>query len=137
MPAPLPFDTLDYARKLERAGVPTAQAELQAQALGEALASTVATRGDLASLESRLELRFARIDARFEQVDARFEQVDARFEHLEAKMNARFEALESRLNARIDALKLELGGRIDRLQWMFGVLVALNGATLIQLFLKQ
>lgn len=35
------------------------------------------------------------------------------------------------------ARKLELGGRIDRLQWMFGVLVALNGATLIPLFLKH
>jgi hypothetical protein len=35
--ATIPFDTLDYARKLETAGVALPQAEAQARALAEAL----------------------------------------------------------------------------------------------------
>jgi hypothetical protein len=130
MPSALPFDTLDYARKLESAGVPVAQAEVQARALGEALLGTVATRADLdelrqssradlAALESRLEVRFAKIDARFEQVDDRFG------------------SLESRLTAKIETLKLDLYGKIDTLRWMLGVVVALNAAVFVQTFLRH
>jgi hypothetical protein len=123
MPSAFPFDTLDYARKLEQAGVPVAQAELQAKALGEALVGAVATRGDLAAFESRLDVRFAKIDARFEQ--------------MEAKIAARFEQMEAKIVSFSNELKLELGGRIDTLRWMLGVVVALNAAVFIQLFLKH
>ena len=37
------FDTLDYARKLEGAGVPRDQAALQAKALGDELGGKIAT----------------------------------------------------------------------------------------------
>jgi hypothetical protein len=123
MPSAFPFDTLDYARKLEQAGVPVAQAELQAKALGEALVGAVATRGDLAAFESRLDVRFAKIDARFEQ--------------MEAKIAARFEQMEAKIVSFSNELKLELGGRIDTLRWMLGVVVALNAAVFVQLFLKH
>ena len=115
----LPFDTLDYARKLEAAGVPAAQAEVHARALTGALAESVATKADVANLGLRMDARFAQVDARFDQVDARFEQVDARFVQLKTE------------------LELKLGGKIETLQWMFGVLVAMNAATLIRLFLEH
>ena len=35
MPVAVLFDTLEYVRKLERAGVPAQQAEAQAEALGQ------------------------------------------------------------------------------------------------------
>jgi hypothetical protein len=117
--AALPFDTLDYARKLEAAGVPAAQAEVQARALNEALAGSVATKVDIANLGADIANLELRMDARFEQVDARFQQVDARFEQLRTE------------------LELKLGGKIETLQWMFGVLVAMNAATLIRLFLEH
>ena len=129
------FDTLDYARKLEAAGVPVAQAEVQARALNEALLGSVATKLDIANLERRIDARFAEVDARFEQVDARFGQIDARFE----QVDARFIDLESRLSTRIDTvkteLKLDLGGRIQTLSWMLGVLVAMNATIIARLFL--
>jgi len=138
------FDTLDYARKLEAAGVPVAQAEVQARALNEALAGSVATKVDIANLaagianlELRMNARFAQVDARFEQVDARFEQVDGRFE----QVDARFGDLESRLSTRIETvkteLKLDLGGRIQTLSWMLGVLVAMNATIIARLFLER
>jgi hypothetical protein len=131
-----PLDTLDYAKKLEAAGVPKAQAELQASALNDALASSAASSSDLSNLEQAIDGRFAslqaKIDARFQQVDARFDNVDARFDNVDLKLAH----LESRLEARIGSVDLRLGGKIETLQWMFGVMVAMNAAVLVQLFLK-
>lgn len=49
-----PFDTLDYAKKLEQAGVPAAQASEQTRVLAEALMSSETLVGDLISLEHNL-----------------------------------------------------------------------------------
>ena len=152
------LDTLDYAKKLEAAGVPKAQAELQATALNDALAGAVASRSDLSNLAQRIDGNFAslqaKMDGRFQDVDgrfdamlgnvnARFRSVDARFDALLDNIAARFHNvdvklahLESRLEARIGSVELKLGGKIETLQWMFGVIVAMNAAVLVQLFLK-
>ena len=127
MAVAIPFDTLDYAKKLETAGVPAAQAELQATALGDALAKAAVAPGDLAGLEGRLT--------------ARIESVDARIESLEAKMSARIDSLDAKIDAVKNELRLELGGQIARLagtidsmKWMFGFLAAMNIGILIRLF---
>jgi hypothetical protein len=152
------LDTLDYAKKLEAAGVPKAQAELQATALNDALAGAVASRSDLsnlaqridgnfASLQAKMDGRFQDVDGRFDamlaNIDARFQSVDARFDAMLDNVDARFHNvdvklahLESRLEARIGSVELKLGGKIETLQWMFGVIVAMNAAVLVQLFLK-
>jgi len=124
VPVAIPFDTLDYARKLEVAGVPTAQAELQATALGEALARAVATPADLAALDSRLG---GRIDALSARIDA---------------LSARIEAVRNELLAKIESVKVELSGKIERLaaaldtlKWMFGFIAALNIGMLVRLLM--
>ena len=139
----IPFDTLDYARKLEVAGVPTAQAELQATALGEALAKAVATPADLAALEGRLTTRIDAIDAR---LGARIDAIDAKLGSRIDAIDARFDALEDAFGVKLTALgnelRLELGGRIDRLaatvdtmKWMFGFVAALNIGMLARLLM--
>ena len=119
MSVAIPFDTLDYARKLETAGVPAAQAELQATALGEALARAVAAPADLIALESRMATRSDSLASRIDLLDAKIESVE-------------------------NELKLELGGRIDRLaasvdtlKWMFGSIVALNIGMLVRLLMMR
>jgi multidrug resistance efflux pump len=104
----IPFDTLDYARKLESAGVPAAQAELQASALGEALARAVATLADLLASEGRLGARIDRLDARID--------------------NARLE-----LEARID----RLAAAFETQKWMFGFVAALNIGMLVRLLMTS
>jgi hypothetical protein len=76
-------------------------------------------------------------------MDGRFQDVDGRFDAMLANIDARFQSvdvklahLESRLEARIGSVELKLGGKIETLQWMFGVIVAMNAAVLVQLFLK-
>jgi len=134
------LDTLDYAKKLEAAGVPKAQAELQATALNDALAGAVASRSDLSNLAQRIDGNFASLQAK---MDGRFQDVDARFDTMLANIDARFQSVDvklahlaSRLEARIGSVELKLGGKIETLQWMFGVIVAMNAAVLVQLFLK-
>jgi hypothetical protein len=124
------FDTLDYARKLEAAGVPTAQAEVQARALNEALAGSVATTVDIANLGADIANLELRMNARFAEVDARFEQVDARFGDLESRLSTRIDSVKTEL-------KLDLGGRIHTLGWMLGVLVAMNATIIARLFLER
>lgn len=50
----IPFDTLDYAKRLETAGMPLAQAEQQAKLLADVLGKSVALPGDLATVERNL-----------------------------------------------------------------------------------
>jgi hypothetical protein len=106
------FDTLDYAKKLESAGVPAPQAEAQAKALGDVLARAVAFPADLVTLESNLTAKLAA---------------------LEARLDTKIEALDAKIEAVRTELRLELGGKIETLKWMFGVLVALNVGILVRL----
>jgi uncharacterized protein YhaN len=97
------FDTLTYARKLQDAGVPEAQAAAQAEALRDAFREqegTLATKADLAELradfaELRADVRtdiqsmltaLAQLDTRFAQMDTRFAQMDTRMAQLEARL---------------------------------------------------
>jgi hypothetical protein len=116
------LDTLDYAQKLESAGVPPEQAALQAKALGEALAGSEGFRDDLAQLEGRLARKFADIDLRLESVESKITNLGAR--------------LEVKIDAVRNELTLLINGKIETLRWMFGVLVALNGAMFVQLIFK-
>ena len=59
----------------------------------------VATKQDLAALEGRMDLRFARIDLRFDGIDQRFDVIDQRFEAIDQCFEAidhRFDAIDGR-----------------------------------------
>ena len=49
------FDTLAYAKKLKKAGVPEEQAEVQAEALAEIVEERLSTKRDLKELEVELK----------------------------------------------------------------------------------
>jgi hypothetical protein len=121
--AALPFDTLDYVRKLEAAGVPPAEAEVHARALNDALAGSVASKADISNL------------------DVKIDAVESRLKSGISNLELKIDALESRLSSRIDVVKNELelhfGGKLETLKWMFGVLVAMNAAVIVQLLLKH
>ncbi|MBF0436820.1 MAG: DUF1640 domain-containing protein [Magnetococcales bacterium] len=63
MSSAIPFDTLAFAKELESAGVPSAQAEAQAKALSgvlqkveESRLQELATKGDILRLEKEIEV---------------------------------------------------------------------------------
>ena len=63
------FDTLKFVRRLEEAGVPSAQAEIQAEVLTEAFNVNLESLVTKDYLESQLTARFAEQDAK---IDANF-----------------------------------------------------------------
>lgn len=57
------FDTLKYFERLKGAGVPEAQARVQAEALRDVIESALATKRDLKEMELRLTIRLGGIVA--------------------------------------------------------------------------
>jgi hypothetical protein len=56
------FDTLAYSKKLRLAGVPEAQAEVQAEAMAELVEERLATKRDLKELEDRINYRLTELE---------------------------------------------------------------------------
>lgn len=71
----IPFDTLKFAERLEKAGLSREQAcafsEAQKEALGEVLDSSLPTRADIMHIEKRLETDVIRIENRIETMELR------------------------------------------------------------------
>jgi len=64
MSTSLAFDTLAYAKRLEKAGVPEAQAEVQAETLAEIVEERLATKRDLKEMEASLARDLREIEMR-------------------------------------------------------------------------
>ena len=62
----------------------------------------VATKHDLASLEERMDLRFARVDDRFDLME---ERSIGRFNILEERFNERFNSMDDRIRASVSDLR--------------------------------
>ena len=116
MHMPIQFDTLDYAKRLASAGVPTQQAEAHATALGDVLGSAVVVHGELAALERNM---LGEIKLVAQRVDTRVGALDVKIDALELKLDSKIDTLEQKLDSRIDALELKLDSRIDALEQKF------------------
>lgn len=116
MHMPIQFDTLDYAKRLASAGVPTQQAEAHAAALGDVLGSAVVVHGELAALERNM---LGEIKLVAQRVDTRVGALDVKIDALELKLDSKIDTLEQKLDSRIDALELKLDSRIDALEQKF------------------
>lgn len=62
------FDTLSYTKKLREAGVPEKQAEVQAEAIAEALSGQLATKSDVELLRKDLQLSHSELRGDFKIV---------------------------------------------------------------------
>ena len=59
------IDTLRYARKLKDAGVPPDQAEAMADAVGSELVDQLATKADVAALQTKIDQNKTASDGQF------------------------------------------------------------------------
>ena len=94
------FDRLAYVDRLKAGSFSEQQARAAADALGEALTETVATKADIAQLETKMETRFSELETKME---TRFSALDVRFANLETRI------AESRASV---------------IQWVVGVAIA-------------
>lgn len=126
MHMPIQFDTLDYAKRLASAGVPTQQAEAHAAALGDVLGSAVVVHGELAALERNL----------LGEIKLVAQKVDTRVDALELKLDTRIDALEQKFDARLERLDLRQGADMKHVYWMMSTLILLNLGILSKLMLQ-
>lgn len=76
----LPFDTLKMAERLESAGVPAAQAKVQAAVLAEVICAEDASISDRFFSKQEASQEFASIRAVIEKLDAKIEKLDAKID---------------------------------------------------------
>ena len=144
MHMPIQFDTLDYAKRLASAGVPTQQAEAHATALGEVLGSAVVVHGELAALERNLlgEIKLVshnvdtKVGALELKLDALELRLDTRIDALDLKLDTRIDALEHKFDARLERLDLHHGADMKHVYWMMSTLILLNLGILSKLMLQ-
>jgi len=77
-PRIVPFDTLQYAKRLQSANVPPEQAEIQAEALQEILSTAIqgaelATRADIDRLDTKIDRLDTKIETQGKSVHAKIE----------------------------------------------------------------
>ena len=119
------FDRLAYVDRLKAGSFSEQQARAAADALGEALTETVATKADvgqleatISQLETKMETRFIATTADIAQLETKME---TRFSEIETKMETRFSALDVRFAA-IETRIAE--SRASVIQWVVGVAIA-------------
>ena len=81
------FDTLKFVRRLEEAGVPSKQAEVQAEVLTEAFNVNLESLVTKDYLTARFAEQRAYVDTRFSEQNA---TIDGRFAEQRAYMDTRF-----------------------------------------------
>ena len=118
------FDTLQYANRLQTAGVERAQAEAHAEALAGALESCVgelATKADLHELESRLLGTLQQGQARADCALREFEQRTGGAMHeLEERIGGAMHELEERTGGALHELEERTGGALRELEQRIG-----------------
>ena len=75
------FDTLDYAKKLQTAGLPAVQAEQQSKLLAEVLGQSIAFPGDLVTLARHV---MSKVNAESQKLSSK---IDAKGLRLEGRIN--------------------------------------------------
>jgi hypothetical protein len=112
------FNTLEYARQLGAAGVPEAQAEVHANALGHVLEKCLSTAGETAELRAEISASEARLEAKIAAILA----------EKAAALRIEIAGVEAGLHAELQLLRAE----IKRVRLMNGVIIALSIAILAQ-----
>jgi len=102
----LAFDTHEFIKTLEAAGMPSSQAEAISKAVSNVqAASDVATKSDLEALDTKIVL--LRKD------------MDARFTLLETKFVLQMDALQNKLLIKLTLVMVGLGGLLVTAQRFF------------------
>jgi len=109
----IPFDTLEYAQKLETAGVPIAQAQLQSTHLADLLDKVAVSPKDLQSFERNLS-------SRIEAWELRFGASMRNFQGGSTTQKVGFSALQRDLT---------------HFKWMLASLLVINSSVFLKLFL--
>lgn len=145
MTMPIKIDTLEYAKRLAEAGLPTDQAEAQAHALSDVLSEAVVSPSELVLLKADLMARMELLRHEMRNyIDELGVELHHRIDALGVELNHKIDALGIELHHRIDGLearidRLEaqlsaLAKKFDTLKWMIGGMLVLQAVLVIKVF---
>ncbi|MBF0602549.1 MAG: DUF1640 domain-containing protein [Nitrospirae bacterium] len=115
----LMFDSLAYAKKLKAAGVPEAQAEIQAETIVEWMEDRLATKLELEHVRADLKRDIKELDAKVESVRADLkrdiESVRAELKRDIKELDAKVESVRADLKRDIELIRADLKRDIQEL----------------------
>src|SRR5260363_53379 len=125
------FDTLRIANRLKAVGVPSAQAEAEAEVLSEVFEvnlKELATKEDLRATKEDLRREIGDLrkdmDAKFAGVDAKFAGVDDKLAAMEERSDAKHESLRKDMDAKHESLRKDMelmAARFEKRRLILGV----------------
>src|SRR5260363_32182 len=126
------FDTLKVANRLKSVGVPSAQAEAEAEVLSgifEVNLKALATKEDLLATKEDLQREIGGLR---KDMNAQFAGVDVRFSAMEERFDARFVSMEERFDAKLErmgaGLRQEMSDmKFALIKWIVGLGIAQTG----------
>lgn len=134
MHMPIPFDTLEYAKKLSAAGVPADHAEAHATALGDVLdgvlGPAVVVHGELAAVEERVMAQLQLAGQQGKQLEQKVDFVSAsltdRLSNLSIVFASKLDTLEQKIDSRLERSDARHHADGRHLQWMMATVLLLN-----------
>lgn len=143
MHMPMPFDTLDYAKKLSSAGVPVPQAEAHAAALGDVLddvlGPSIVVQSELAAVEDHLLAQFQLAEQKAKQLAQQVEHgtssLAERLSNLGILLASKLDTFEQKTDARLERSEARHSADARHLQWMMATVLLLNLGILTRMIL--
>lgn len=80
MAAIMKFDTLSWVKKLEKAGVPPHQAEVQAKLIFRTIDDNIFTKQDFRNFEENIKLEFKKVESKIEEAKKETMETKSRLE---------------------------------------------------------
>ncbi len=115
------FDTLKFSKRLKEAGVPSAQAEAEAEVLSEIFAV------NLQELPTKEDLHAVKEELRHEISDLR-KDMDLKFEQTISTLRGEISGLGNNLRGEISGLREEASSnKFELLKWFVGISIAQVG----------
>jgi len=115
----LAFDTHEFIKTLESAGMPLPQAEVISKAVHNIqVAADVATKADLEALDTKTEKAIALLR---KDIEAGFALVETRFASMESKFKLQIDALQNKLLIKLSLVMVGLVGLLVTVQRFFPV----------------
>ncbi|BBE08505.1 Hypothetical phage protein [Mycoavidus cysteinexigens] len=115
------FDTLKFSKRLKEAGVPSAQAEAEAEVLSEIFAV------NLQELPTKKDLHAVKEELRHEISDLR-KDMDLKFEQTTSALRGEISGLRDGLRGEISSLREEASNnKFELLKWFVGISIAQVG----------
>lgn len=115
------FDTLKFSKRLKEAGVPSAQAEAEAEVLSEIFAV------NLQELPTKEDLHAVKEELRHEISDLR-KDMDLKFEQTISALRGEISGLGNNLRGEISSLREDASSnKFELLKWFVGISIAQVG----------